>query len=306
VRNAFIDTILDKTLERDDLFIISGDAGLGVFDDFKEKRPDRFLNLGVAEQNAASFSAGLALTGYKVFLYNIAPFVLYRCYEQIRNDICYQDLPVVLVGIGSGVTYAPQGMTHYSVEDLGIAATLPNLVVISPIDLVEARAAALYALEADKPVYVRLAKRGEPRIRTEEKVDITVPFLLKGGKECAIIVHGPIAIEAVKAREMLEQDGISPALISLPMVQPMNTGKLFRMLKNMRYVFTVEEHFVNTGMGSVLAREAVKTPQAWRLFSLGITDNFIHDIKDTQGMRKHFGISARKIADFVRDIVKKG
>lgn len=108
MRNAFINTILDACAGRDDIFIISGDAGLGVFDTFKDRHPDRFLNLGAAEQNMIGFAAGLAITGYKVVLYNIIPFVLYRCYEQVRNDICYQDLPVILAGIGSGVTYAPQ------------------------------------------------------------------------------------------------------------------------------------------------------------------------------------------------------
>src|SRR5690242_9623991 len=129
MRNAFIDTILASCGQRDDIFIISGDAGLGVFDNFKEKFPGRFLNLGAAEQNTISFAAGLALTGFKVVVYNIIPFVLYRCYEQVRNDICYQDLPIILAGIGSGLTYSPQGMTHYSIEDLGIARTLPNLTV---------------------------------------------------------------------------------------------------------------------------------------------------------------------------------
>ncbi|MDH4028594.1 MAG: transketolase, partial [Nitrospirota bacterium] len=153
MRNTFMDTVIDSCSRRDDVFIISGDAGLGVFDDFRETYPDRFLNLGVAEQNMASFSAGMAMTGSKVFTYNIIPFALYRCYEQVRNDICYQKVPVVLVGIGSGITYAPQGMTHYSIEDVGLARTLPNLTVISPADPIEAGLAALYSLDAENPVY---------------------------------------------------------------------------------------------------------------------------------------------------------
>lgn len=117
---------------------MSGDAGYGVLDEYKKCFPNRYLNLGVAEQNMISFSAGLGLAGYNVFIYNIVPFVLYRCYEQVRNDICYQRLPVTLIGIGSGVTYAPQGITHYGVEDVSIARTLPNLVILSPSDPIEA------------------------------------------------------------------------------------------------------------------------------------------------------------------------
>ena len=181
MRNTFINAVIGSFQSRQDIFIISGDAGLGVFDDFKHAHPDKFLNLGVAEQNMAGFSAGLAMSGYKVFTYNIIPFVLYRCYEQIRNDICYQELPVVLVGIGSGVTYAPQGMTHYSVEDIGVAKTLPNLAIISPCDPVEAQLAAQYALDSKMPVYIRLAKRGEPVLHQNTDFDLRRPMVLRDG-----------------------------------------------------------------------------------------------------------------------------
>lgn len=302
MRNTFINTILAASEERDDIFIISGDAGLGVFDEFKEKFPERFLNLGVAEQNAASFSAGMAQVGYKVYLYNMVPFVLYRCYEQVRNDICYQRLPVVLAGIGSGLTYAPQGMTHYSVEDLGIAQTLPNLTVLSPIDPIEAKLAALYSLEADTPVYVRLAKKREPRIHKSENLDITSPQQIEEGEGIAILFHGSISLEVLKASEILKKEKIFPKLISIPMIQPLNAEKLFVMLKSVDYVLSVEEHFINTGLGSILLKEYTKRSPAWKLFLLGIPDKFIHEIKDLRGMREHFGISGTRIADFIKDI----
>lgn len=300
MRNAFIDTVVEECDKRDDIFIISGDAGLGVLDSFKERHPNRFLNLGIAEQNAASFAAGLALAGYKVYLYNIVPFVLYRCYEQVRNDICYEDLPVVLVGIGSGITYAPQGMTHYSVEDIGIARTLPNLVVLSPIDPLEAKAAARYSLEARQPVYVRLAKKGEPRIREDEVTDITKPFRIKEGDDVAILFHGSIGEEVLEAAALLEKSAIHPRIISVPMVQPLDFKGLESLLGGVKYVFCVEEHFANTGLGSILANEYARSSPKWRLFSIGIEDKFIHEIKNLKGMRDHFGISGSRIASFIK------
>lgn len=305
MRNRFIDTIFQACENRDDIFIISGDAGLGVFDEFKKSFPERFLNLGIAEQNAASFSAGLSLTGCKVYLYNIVPFVLYRCYEQVRNDICYQRLPVILVGIGSGITYALQGMTHYSVDDLGIVQTLPNLTVFSPSDPVEARLSALYSLKADSPVYVRLAKKGEPCIHKSEDIDITEPQQIEEGEEVTILFHGSISSEVLKAKEILKKEKIYPKLISLPMVQPLNAEKLFVMLESARYVLSVEEHFTNTGLGSILLKEYVKRYPGWKFFSLGIPHKFIHEIKDLEGMREYFGISASRIADFIKNIVKR-
>lgn len=300
MRNTFINTIIDACKTREDVFIISGDAGLGVFDEFKNVYREKFLNLGVAEQNMISFTAGLSMTGFKVYVYNIIPFVLYRCYEQVRNDICYQELPVTLVGIGSGITYSPQGMTHYSVEDLGIAQTLPNIKVFSPIDPIEAKLAARYSLSSESPVYVRLAKRGEPNIHKNENLDIIEPQLIEDGEDIAIIFHGSIGLEVLKAREILKKDGIFPKLISMPMVMPISIEKLFSMLKSMKCVITVEEHFVNSGIGSMLSREYVKTNPGWKLFTLGIQDGFIHAIKDLDGMREYFGISAARIAEYIR------
>jgi len=302
MRNAFMNTVIDAFKLREDLFIVSGDAGLGVFDDVKDAYPDRFLNLGVAEQNATSFAAGLALTGFHVYIYNIIPFVLYRCYEQVRNDICYQKLPVTLVGIGSGITYAPQGMTHYSVEDIGIAQTLPNLSIFSPIDPIEAKLAARYSLNAPEPVYVRLAKRGEPDIHHTDDFDITLPRLVQDGSDIAILFHGSIVSEVMPAYAQLTGENIHPRLISVPMLQPLNAGKLDGVLRGIKHVISIEEHFENCGLGNILRRISCESGCAWSLKTMGIRPHYIHDIKDTEHMRKHLGISS---SDLVREVKKR-
>lgn len=296
MRNTFVNTVIDAASGRDDLLFISGDAGLGVFDDLQKRSPRSFLNLGVAEQNMASFGAGLALTGCKVYLYNIIPFLLYRCYEQVRNDICYQKLPVVLAGIGSGVTYAPAGMTHYAVEDLGLAATLPNLTVLSPCDAHEARAAAAYSLAAPGPVYVRLAKRGEDAVHGALVRDITRPNMIRDGADCALVFHGSIAPEAIEAVRILETHGIAAALVSVPMLQPLDGEALFGLLAGKRLVTTVEEHFEHTGLGGLVARMAAERKPSWRLLTRGIANRFIHEVNDTAGMRRLFGLNAEQIA----------
>lgn len=301
MRNTFIDTVITAFKERDDIFIVTGDGGLGVFDDFKEKHPDRFLNLGVAEQNMASFSAGLAATGFKVFMYNIIPFLLYRCYEQVRNDICYQELPVVLVGIGSGITYAPQGMTHYSIEDIGIARTLPGLTVLSPVDPAEAAAAAEYALGSDRPVYVRLPKRGEPVIHSGTGLDISVPQVIADGKDVAIVFHGSIAEEVMEASKLLKDEGVVPLLLSVPMVQPLNKEKLLEKLDGIKLVVVVEEHFENSGLGNIMKIIHSETKPLWFLKTLGLPFDFIHEVRKTRGMRKLFGIAASDIVRTVKE-----
>lgn len=197
-------------------------------------------------------------------------------------------------------------MTHYSVEDLGIAQTLPNLVVFSPADPIEAKACADYSLKSDTPVYVRLAKRGEPCIHQRRDIDITSPQVIEQGGDLAIVFHGSISVEALEASRLLRQEGICPKLISVPMLQPLNTEKLFALLEGLDCVLTVEEHFLNCGLGSMLLPEYTKRSPGWKLFSLGISYKFIHEIKSLSGMRDYFGISAEKIADFAKDILKKG
>jgi transketolase len=299
MRNAFIDTVLEACKVRNDIYILSGDAGLGVFDQFREEYPDRFRNMGVAEQNTISFAAGLAMTGYKVFVYNIIPFLLYRCYEQVRNDICYEKLPVVLVGTGSGITYAPMGMSHYSVEDIGLVQTLPNLTVISPMDPVEARVGANYALDCGTPTYVRLAKRGEPTFHRDGSFDITVPQLLRDGTDTALVFHGSISLEVMAAYDVLSGRGSAPLVISVPMLQPLNAEVLLNMLSHVHHVVCVEEHFTNCGLGSMLAQHKSERSARWRLTLMGIPPQFIHKVGKAELLRSSFGISAAEIVRVV-------
>lgn len=302
MRNTFVNTIVAECEKRDDIYVLTGDAGLGVFDDFKQTRGDRFINCGIAEQNMASFAAGLALTGFRVYAYNIIPFLLYRCYEQVRNDICYQELPVTMIGIGSGVTYAPAGVTHYSVEDLGLALTLPNLTIISPMDPVEAKAAATFSLSAHKPVYVRMAKRGEPRVHANDDLDITLPQVIRDGDEIAVIFHGSISEEVMKAHGMLAAERIYPRLISVPMIQPLNVPALIEAIGNVKAVVCVEEHFEHSGIGNMVSGIHSRYRFPWHLEVKGIPPRFIHEIKDQSAMRSHFGISAVDIAETVRGL----
>lgn len=302
MRNAFVNVILEECLQREDIFIISGDAGLGVFDDFSRAYPDRFLNMGIAEQNTIGFAAGMALTGFRVYVYNIIPFVLYRCYEQVRNDICYQNLPVTLIGIGSGITYAPMGMTHYSVEDIGLAATLPNLEVFSPIDPIEARLAARHTLTSGKPSYIRLAKRGEPDLHGTDSFDIRQPQLLRNGSDIALVCHGSMGEETLKTAALLQEQNISARVISLPCIQPLDTDRLFTMLNGVPHAFMIEEHFGNSGAYAALAQAWVASPQAWRLHSLALPWNYIHEVNNSTAMREHFGLDAKSMASHIKGL----
>lgn len=303
MRNTVVNRIMKYAEEDKDVFLVSGDAGFGVLDEYKKRFPNRYLNLGVAEQNMISFAAGLGLAGYNVFVYNIIPFVLFRCYEQVRNDICYQRLPITLIGIGSGVTYAPQGITHYGVEDIAVARTLPNLVILSPSDPVEAEKCAEFAYKSEQPVYIRVAKSGEPVIHRNGIEGVTKPILVCEGSEVAILFHGSISSEVIKA---LEDSQLSPRVFSVPMVQPLDFDFLLERLNNVHTLITVEEHFIEGGLGSVVAEWLTKEGIPFRLKRLGIKNEFIHAIRNNSGMRSIYGISSTSIGKTVEEALNSG
>lgn len=295
MRNTFINTLSTLAKDDDSIYIVSGDAGYGVFEEFRDHYPDRFINAGVAEANMIGYSAGMALTGFNVFVYNIIPFVLYRCYEQVRNDICYQKLPVTLVGIGSGITYAPQGMTHYSVEDITLASTLPNLTVISPIDPVEVRAAVNYAAQASGPVYIRLAKTGEPDFRTSECNDILEPAVIRDGEDAIILSYGSIFGEAAEAADILDSRGIHVRLVSVPVLQPFPKNRIAKLISGFKTVITLEEHYHTGGLTSRMAELFVSHKITSALVPLTIPDQFIHHINKQAGLRNRYNIDAQAV-----------
>lgn len=292
MRNSVIGTITRAARKNKKIFMISGDAGFGVLDDYQKEFPDRFVNLGVAEQNTISFASGMGLMGFKVFVYNIVPFALYRCYEQVRNDVCYQRVPVTIIGIGSGVTYAPQGVTHYSLEDIALARTMPNLVIFSPSDPQEAVKCAEYAVKSQKPVYIRIAKTGEPPIHKGKIGDISKPVVFQKGSGVAVLFHGSVSIEVVEALEGLRH---KPTVISVPMIQPLDFDSLSESLRDVHTIMTVEEHFIDGGLGSVIAEWIATSGLPYKLRKLGIKNKYIHDIMNNKGMRQLHGISSAAI-----------
>ena len=167
MRKAFIKTLSDLAREDKRIFLSTGDLGFLVMEEFAKEFPDRFINVGVQEANMMGMATGLALSGKTVFTYSIIPFTTARCLEQIRNDICAHNANVKIIGVGQGYSYSVHGHTHHAVDDMGILQSLPNLKIISPGDPQEVASAVKAAAETKGPVYIRLAKVGEPRRHTK-------------------------------------------------------------------------------------------------------------------------------------------
>jgi len=296
MRNAAAKEITQYCQENKDGFLISGDAGFGVWDSFQKELKSQYINPGINEQATIGLASGMALSGHKVFYYNIIPFVLMRCYEQVRLDICYQELPVILIGIGSGITYAPAGMTHYSIEDIAIAKTMPNLNIISPSDPIQVQKAVQYAIKSKQPTYIRISRSGEPTL-FEKDTDITRPSCLKEGSKKAIIFHGSIVDEVLKAGEVLED----VAIISFALISPLDVGETKRILEKYESVYVVEEHFENGGLGTILSDFIIENKLSVSIEKIAIENHFIHKIGDCNYLRKELNIDSESIIERINN-----
>ncbi len=295
MRNTAAKLIHEYCKENSNGYLIAGDAGYGVWDTFQEELPEQYINPGINEAACIGLAAGMALNEHKVFYYNIIPFVLMRCYEQVRLDICYQELPVVLIGIGSGITYAPAGMTHYSIEDIALAKTLPNLTIISPSDPIQTKKAVEYAIKSNKPTYIRISRSGEPII-FDEDISIEKPLYLKEGKNKAILFHGSIIDEVIEASKELEDVSI----ISLPMISPLPENEILEMMKKYETIYVVEEHFEEGGLGTILSDFAIKNKIFPNIEKIAIKNHFIHKIGSCNYLRKELLIDSKSIIEKVR------
>lgn len=290
MRNAIADEIYSYAKANSDFMLIAGDAGLGVWDEYAKNLKQQFINPGINEALCVSMAAGMSLAGARCCYYNIAPFVIMRPFEQVRNDICYQELPVILVGTGAGITYAPAGMTHYAVEDIALALSLPNLDIYSPSCGAEARACFKNALLRQKPSYIRIEKSGEAELNAGE-VDINgLNFIKRDSDKVLIISHGSIASEC------LEIEGIS--LATLPFINSQNEA-ILNELQSFKYVFVLEEHYKFGGLGSLIKSKTDK-----KIYQIALPNRFIHEIGGRGYLRKLYGIDRESIKQKVEQICK--
>ncbi|MCX6965071.1 MAG: transketolase [Verrucomicrobia bacterium] len=293
MRNAFADEILKIALEDQRIVVLSGDIGNRLFDKFKAAMPERFHNCGVAEANMISLAAGLASSGLCPVCYTITPFVTTRCLEQIKLDVCYHNMPVTIVGTGSGLSYAALGSTHHSFEDLAIMRCLPGMRVLAPADAPELRQILRSTFDQSAPAYLRIGKKGEPVLTEGQPFHPNRWQCLREGRDAIILSCGTILEEALSAAENLSASGIHAAVWNCASVKPLD----FEALSSLppAPVFTVEEHSILGGFGSAVAEFLSFQLSAPRVHRLGIPDEFLHDTGEQHESRIHCGIDSAGI-----------
>lgn len=298
MRNAFAKKITELAGKDQRVVLLSGDIGNRLFDDFKAKYPTRFYNCGVAEANMMGVAAGLAMSGMRPVCYTITPFLTYRCMEQIRVDVCYHHVPVIIVGTGSGLSYASLGGTHHSLEEMGMLRLLPGLAVVAPADEMEVRGSLEAALKSEGPTYIRIGKKGEPVVH-KAPPDFTIGkgIVLREGTEVCLLSTGTVLTVALGAADLLEKQGHSTRVVSFHTVKPLDTALLAESFKNYRVVATIEEHSVLGGLGGSVAEWVTdQASNSARLIKFGTRDEFLHLTCEQEEAREHFGLTPEAIA----------
>lgn len=304
MRNNFAQEVSELSQEDEGVFLLSGDIGNRLFDKLKEVAADRFLNCGIAEQNMMGVAAGLAMSGFRPIVYTITPFTTYRCFEQIRIDVCYHKAPVVIVGTGSGVAYASLGPTHHSMEDIAILRTLPGITIFCPADPMEVRAGLRAALKHDGPVYIRLGKKGEPNLHeTMPIIELGKAITMKKGKDVCLIATGSVLSMCLAAAAQLEKLGISARVENFHTVKPLDVERLTTLSAEFGELIIVEEHGTIGGLygaiSEVLGQAVGPKP---KLIPVSAKDEFLHEIGDQRFALKHFGISPERIIEIAKSV----
>ncbi len=301
MRNAFADEITALAQADPRVVLLSGDIGNRMFDRFKAHAPARFINAGVAEANMIGVAAGLAMAGLRPVAYTIAPFITARCLEQIRIDLCYHRLPVVIVGVGAGLCYAELGATHQAMEDIAQMRTLPDMTVLCPGDAHEVRGGMRAALAHDGPVYLRLGKKGEPLVHARMPAfEIGRPITVRPGSDAAVLATGNMLPVAVQAADLLADRGIELEVVSFHTVKPLNESVLANVFRRFSFVATLEEHSCLGGLGGAVAEwlcDQSSSDSHGRLLRIGAEDRFVCEAGDQEHYRALFGLTPRAIAD---------
>ena len=302
MRNAFAQQI-ELLAERDDrVVLLSGDIGNRMFDRFKERFAGRFYNCGVAEANMIGMAAGLAMCGLRPVAYTIAPFITYRCLEQIRIDLCYHRLPVIIAGVGAGLGYASLGATHHACEDIAVLRALPEMTVLCPADAYETRAALAAALTLDGPAYLRLGKKGEPAVHAQPIEDFAIgrAITLRHGFDVCLLGCGVVMPMVLEAAEHLAARRLRPRVVSCHTVKPLDAAMLAELVDAFDLIVTVEEHSVVGGFGAAVAEWlADRGPCRAHLLRIGAPDAFVHEAGPQSHARQHVGLTVAAIAERV-------
>lgn len=298
MRDTFVKTLLAEAKVDPNVVLITGDLGFGVLEEFEKELPSQFINSGVAEQSMIGLASGIASTGKRVFVYSIGNFPTIRALEQIRNDVCYMNNPVVIVAVGSGYSYGSQGYTHHALEDIAAMRSLPNMNVVSPADPVETEVLTRFLVKDRSPSYLRLGRSGE------KVLNRNIPDIVEGrfnrifsGEDGVILFTGSIGGNVIAAREALMSRGIEISIYSVPFISKISAIDL-QALDNTKPIVVVEEHTIRGGLTSAVLEEIALSRLEMRVIPVTAKQNNLGTIGNQSYLRDINGLGVDLIASY--------
>lgn len=307
MRGAFITTLAELAKSDDRICLLTGDLGFTVVEPFAERFPDRFFNVGVAEQNMVGVATGMAEAGFIPFVYSIATFATLRAYEFIRNGPVLHELPVRIVGVGGGFEYGSAGFTHHALEDIAVMRVLPNLTVIAPADYAQAASALRATWDSPGPVYYRLGKDDQRSVHgLNGSFELCRIDRIRDGGDVAIVTMGAIAREALAAVDDLETGGIACTVLIVSTLSPPPSVQLADMLAGFRSIVTVEAHNEIGGLGSLVSEVIAEHALGCRVIRIGVSGQG-RELNGSESFLNHaHGLDADQIAARVRSVLPLG
>jgi len=287
-REGYGDALLDLAEQDPNVVVVCADLTKSTYSNkFAEKFPTRFIQVGVAEQNLAGISAGLALSGKTVFMASYASFSPGRNFDFIRTQICYSNANVKIIGSHAGLSSGPDGATHQMLEDIALMRTLPNTTVLSPCDYWEARKATIKSTQIKTPVYIRLYKEPTPAITHKDSVfELGTWSVLKDGLDACIIGHGPVLHQAMLAEEKLRAQNLSVKIINATTIKPLDENMLIELVSKFKVLLVLEEHQKAGGLGSAVS-EFLSARQPTKVITMGVDNAFGESGKYLELLAKH-------------------
>ena len=301
MRTAFINTLCELAEHDDRIWLLCGDLGYSVLEGFASRFPERYVNVGIAEQNMAGMAAGLAMSGKNVFIYSIANFPTMRCLEQIRNDICYHNANVKIVSVGGGYTYGSQGYTHHGVEDIAVMRVLPNMTVVAPGDPIESRLATKAIAAHSSPCYLRLGKAGEPIVhQIEPEFQLGKAITIRSGHDATLISTGGMLELSIKVSDHLKAQGFSLQIISMPTVFPCDREAITRAAQSTKKIITIEEHGIG-GLGTIVAEVLAEMDEAVKFIPMRLPRQAVSTAGSQNYWREKNQLSVDSLTKLIAD-----
>ena len=290
---------------RNIVVVTSDSRGSGKLVAYGQKLPEQIVEIGIAEQNLVGVAAGLASAGKKTFAVSPACFLTARALEQIKNDVCYSDNPVRLIGISAGVSYGALGSTHHSLHDFAVLRAINNITIVAPADNFETGEAVKLAIKLDKPLYLRFGKKAMPLLTDDEHngFEFGKGRVIKKGGDVAIIATGETVYPALQSAGILAQQGIKATVVSMHTIKPLDKALILQLAKDTGAILTVEEHSVNGGLGEACASLLMQNKYNKPFKIMGIPDEYTVTGSQTE-IFNHYGLSADGIAEAVLNLLQ--